>query len=399
MQKLYKYLMIISFLSIIFFGGIMTLTKKQVLVSAVENRNLTPKPVVTKEGLVSGTLFSDFDSYFRDQFIGRSKWIKTSSKLDLALGKKRFVDVVRGKDGWLLTFNPFNPTLEEKKLQEDVDYSVNEMKLLQQHIEKNGGTFVFAGIPAQSYFNADNYLGYLDNNLYYYNTLDKMFFGGLSNSGVNGINMKDTFSEYDGQLYYKTDHHYNFRGAQLTYSTIINNLKSKGVNIDKPYSVEDFNPRKINKPFQGSWNAKMNWLYKSDDFVELPNPKFKTPAYKKFVNGKEDNRLYYYNDKDKNVSYAAFMNGDKAETVIRTNRKELPKALIFGDSFTNGVEPMLFLHFDETRILDLRYYKEKSLYSYIEEYKPEVVIFIMGSTVYAFREGNSDFRGVTLEKK
>ena len=70
------------------------------------------------------------------------------------------------------------------------------------------------------------------------------------------------------------------------------------------------------------------------------------------------------------------MGGDVAETIIDTGRPSLPSVLIYGDSFTNPVETLLYYSFDTMRSIDLRGYKTMSLTDYIETYKPDIVICI-----------------------
>ena len=70
------------------------------------------------------------------------------------------------------------------------------------------------------------------------------------------------------------------------------------------------------------------------------------------------------------------MCGDISETVLQTDRPELPDALMFGDSFTNPLETIWYASFDETRSLDLRYHTELSLLDYVEEYRPQVVVCV-----------------------
>ena len=49
------------------------------------------------------------------------------------------------------------------------------------------------------------------------------------------------------------------------------------------------------------------------------------------------------------VQYSVYMGGDMAETVVCTNRPELPSILIVGDSFTNPVEALCVYSFHEIR--------------------------------------------------
>ena len=83
---------------------------------------------------------------------------------------------------------------------------------------------------------------------------------------------------------------------------------------------------------------------------------------------------------------------DKAETILRTGRPELPNLLIFGDSFTNPLETLFYTGFNETRSLDLRYYDRKGILEYLEEYRPDVVICIRDDTAYLSTEGNGNIR-------
>src|SRR5699024_4173461 len=76
------------------------------------------------------------------------------------------------------------------------------------------------------------------------------------------------------------------------------------------------------------------------------------------------------------VAYSLYMGGDMGETVIDTDRDTLPTLLIYGDSFTNPVECLMYYSFDEMRSIDLRHYKDMTLADYIQTYLPEYVVSI-----------------------
>ena len=88
------------------------------------------------------------------------------------------------------------------------------------------------------------------------------------------------------------------------------------------------------------------------------------------------------------MDYNIYMGGDIPETVLQTHRPELPNLLIFGDSFTNPLETMLYTGFHETRCLDLRYYQDKSILDYVRTYQPEIVLCVRDDTAYLSTEGN-----------
>ena len=86
------------------------------------------------------------------------------------------------------------------------------------------------------------------------------------------------------------------------------------------------------------------------------------------------------------------MGGDISETIIQTNRPDKPKILIYGDSFTNAVECVLWYGFDEMRSLDLRYYSEMPLSEYIAAYQPDYVVCIRDYEQLASSDFNGDFQ-------
>ena len=89
------------------------------------------------------------------------------------------------------------------------------------------------------------------------------------------------------------------------------------------------------------------------------------------------------------TTYNLYMGGDFAETILDTNRPALPDVLIFGDSFSNALETLLYTAFDETHILDLRHYKEQSLKDYLADYQPDIVLCIQNDTFYYTKGGNN----------
>ena len=70
------------------------------------------------------------------------------------------------------------------------------------------------------------------------------------------------------------------------------------------------------------------------------------------------------------------MGGDVSVTEIVTNRPELPTVLIYGDSFTNAVESLIWYNFDTMYSLDFRHYNKMTLEEFIAEKKPDIVVCI-----------------------
>ena len=109
-------------------------------------------------------------------------------------------------------------------------------------------------------------------------------------------------------------------------------------------------------------------------------------------NGEEVDQIFFIpEDPKEKITYNVYMGGDVAETVIETGREELPDVLVFGDSFTNPVETLLYASFNRTVAVDLRHNTEKTIYEYIEEYQPDLVLCIRDDTAYLSTDGNGGF--------
>ena len=70
------------------------------------------------------------------------------------------------------------------------------------------------------------------------------------------------------------------------------------------------------------------------------------------------------------------------------NQLARPNVLIYGDSFTNALETLLYASFNEMRALDLRHYTGMKLSEYIEKYRPDVVICVRDDSSFLMTGGN-----------
>ena len=393
MKKFLRYKIILIFLLVIFAIPILTAMRYNVNVSNIENRTLAPLPQYSNERLLNGQYFSEWENYISDHIIGRDYLIKSYTLLNMkVLGKHKINNIIIGKEDTLLPFYT-------EELSNNLEYYLNNlnamtenMKNLQNHIKANGGEFYFVGLPGQSSFFKSRYQNYFENKEGYFVENENKMFNNLEKSNINYINMNEVFKkDQDNENYLKTDHHFSFKGSYRTYVEIIDRLRNDlGLDIGKPLDIEELDIVTLDKPILGSRNRQLYFLHPADEKVSTAYPKNRID-YEKYTNGVLDPKLYYINN-DENPSYSVYMGGDQKEIIIDTNRENLPNLLIFGDSFTNALEPLLYYHFNETRILDLRHYKEMNLYEYIDLHKPTVVLMIRDDLNYGNPEGNGKFQ-------
>ena len=398
MIKLKNTIYILGFLFIIYIMGILFLISPIKINSIFEKRALAQKPIATTHKVLKGKYFSEFDNYLSDQIFGRSTLVKYYTNINLnILGKKKINNIVIGKNGYLLSYNSFSKFGKDEEIKETKDTSkmVNNILKLKNYINSYGGQFYFIGIPNQISYERNQYPKYFYNESERLDFINQEMFLELKRNGIKSINMNDVFKTNNlADVYFKTDHHYNFNGAfQVYQATMAEILKQNNIKATKILNYSDFNVTTLKNPFLGSKNLQLYGLYKNNDSLQIGYPKQQI-NYEKSDGGNLDNRLYYLpKDEKEEISYGVYMGGDNAETVIKTHRSNLDNALIFGDSYTNAVEPLLAFNFNETRILDLRYYKTKSLYTYIKENKPKAVIMMRDDESYTLQAGNGNFNG------
>lgn len=208
------------------------------------------------------------------------------------------------------------------------------------------------------------------------------FLSALAQNGIPCLDMAPYLSEDWDRYYSKVDHHYNFYGAYETYSRIIEYLSHEGI---KASAVKDLDIRPLETPFLGAYARKLMGTFPSQERLytyTLPQP----IPFRRWNNGYEGAGIVF--DEDRSQLYAYYMGGDLGETVICTERPALPNVLIIGDSFTNALECILCASFNEMRSLDFRYYTQRSVCAYLQDYHPDVVLLVRDDVSFLNTDGN-----------
>jgi hypothetical protein len=278
------------------------------------------------------------------------------------------------------------------------EWYAGEMAKFNDLVTSYGGYFCYVGLPTQYNFYEDLYPVYLENMSEETALQNELFSAFAKNNGVPYLDMGPIFkiAENSGELFFKTDHHYTLRGAYLTYTSIIDKINEDcGANLTYPLE-EDGGIMFSTVPnrYIGSYSRKVFAL--SDVSEHLTKASFgEDIPFKRFDNGNESFPYVYASPSDTatDLVYAYYMGGDVANTVIDTERDELPSILIYGDSFTNALECILYYSFDEMHSVDLRHYSEMTLAEYVELYKPDYVICVRDYDNLVMPYANGDVFG------
>lgn len=330
MKKIVQIIYIIIFFCILAFPLIaMPFAKKN---GEIEKKKLEATPKIIEDGKVNTEFSTSYERWLNEQLPFRSELLIAANYVKSDIFSSPTANVIAGKDGWLF----YNKTAADymntnAMTDQEIRAIAVTLSLIQENIENNGGKFVFSPIPNKN----EIYGEYMP---VFYKKADKnnlsRLYGTLSDANVNHVNLLNYFLENkDLQLYHKKDTHWNYQGAHLAYSKILDSLKVSY----KPYSNATSHVEKI-------WRADMSkllypsyaeydyqYVYENRDFDEFVfvAPKMQLSTEEQlalFMSDKEDN--------DTNIS---------TEKLVKNSGMRL---YMVRDSFGRALLPYMIDNFD-----------------------------------------------------
>lgn len=352
-----------------------------------ENRTLAERPALTWESLWDGSFGSAFESWYSDHFPGRTSLLKADTKVQMDFLKRPVVNDTVVTENALLPFMDYGGQSEYAVQAAEIGTNLEK---LNEHIQANGGRFYYIGFPEQRVYCGAQYPDFLDSHAAEYKTADAAFAAALTARGICFLDMGAVYDTqgHPAEYYSAVDHHYSYYGAYAAYRAILDALEADGWELPV-LTEDDLDFVELPNPYIGSRNRKLYNLWPNGEKAVIGVQRDPV-SFTRWDNGALSEKPLFVTPAGDNLptTYNLYMGGDFGETVLETNRPELPDVLIFGDSFTNALETLLYASFDETHILDLRHYQEKSLKDYIAEYQPDLVLCIQNDTFYYTTTGN-----------
>ena len=385
-------------MALLFSGTLLVLMAATILLpkerySYYENRNLSAFPEISVESIANGKVFGELETMFCDYAAWRTAALRAVTWCDLNLFHRPVVnEVVVTPDALLEELYTMPDTAED--IVREADTVAADNAALRDQIEAYGGYYCYLAVPCQYAYYEDAYPAYLENRAAYTAAERAALREAMEARGIAYVDMGEIF-DAEGHLpefSSKVDNHYGLRGAYVTYRAAAERLAADGCALRVPEEGTDVTFSALPNPYMGSRTRKLLGLRGSDE--KLLTASFAEDIlFTRFDNGAAvEATVYALPGSDAEpLTYGLYMGGDIAETVIRTDRPELPNALIFGDSFTNPVECLAYYSFNELRSVDLRHYTVQSLSDYIAAYQPDVVLCVRDYQSLLLREFNGDF--------
>lgn len=374
MNNYRNYVFLFVFIFIILLG-MSTLIRKEKHFSNNENRNLIPIPHFTIDSFLTSEFQDTFTKSLSDQFLLAETTKKIMNKytkllnystININICKNKYVKI--GKEHYVYDCN-------DGIVHIPVSYTKEENNWLNQEIYKINTNIK----TTYHYYILDSYNFDFETNKKIYNF--ETYFN--KNYSEFNFNNYDEFEKY----FYKTDHHWNYKGSYKAYREIIQLLLGK--------NEELINPRKITEydvDFDGSFarvsksldfNEKFKtYDYKSKEFNTIINKTEKTYGkYKEYHNGefKTNNLVNHYGE---------FYGYDEGELILDFyNNKDKENLLVLSNSFSNSNIKLIASHFHKTYKVDVRHYEkdmeeEFNYEKYIKTNDIDKVVFIGNINFY-----------------
>lgn len=345
---------------------VLTMNRVQGKISQNENRYLASFPQLFDEnGNLAPGVKSGLSSWFKDNLGFREKFVALSGFISLKVfNNSPSPKVEIGKDGWY--FYTMDNNIELASGTYDLNEEILKLTALHQQriadkLAAQGIDYVLILPPSK----VSVYPEYIASGNYSVSvTADDILADYLQgNTDVKVIKLKDVLLEAknDGQVFFKTDTHWNEYGAYIGYKEVINKLNEYGIINSQPKDV-NFVQSEMLGEFAGMMGG--SYLLEPEQTIET---EIINPASVRVYDGE----LY------SSVEYIAQLRILRNPFYVYKNSNYAEKsALMFGDSMFGGwnMTELLSENFsDFTYIWDYEIAQE-----YIDVVKPDVVFYDMG---------------------
>lgn len=399
----------ILFVLFIFTCGIVTVRNS---VEYVEH----PEKQVATEALVNEIPDSDkgfnketFDyasNLVTANYAYRNKWINGNGLFQKMIGKTGDIE-----KGWYRLDNGQLMYALNKQPDSVLNQYAENVTELSDYAKKHKIKFLYVELPYKAEDSSAFPTGVTD----YANANADRITKNLSKQNVNVLDLRNRINETGksrSELFFQTDHHWKPQTAIWGAGEVskeLTQLDSNWKDIQELRNMDNYRTENYKNQFLGSLGKKIGSTYDGTDDFNLILPKFETEydyvsikgEKRKHQEGSFEDTLIYRKNLKKDYftvnTYVTYGGGDHPMDIVTNKKaKNAKKILLLRDSFSCTLMPFLSLYTNQIVTMDLRYYKEESVYSYLEKH-PDIDTVIVAYNPSAISEQQYTFDKVTHE--
>ena len=304
-----------------------------------EKRYLAEAPALRWDTLLSGRFAQQAESWAADHLPGRDFFVGLNARYDLLSGRQGTKDIYVGRSG----------RLYEAPVEKNEAHIGAQMQTLNAFAAAIGRPLDFALIPSAGYILREDMPPLSDP------YIDDAIIAEACAQAGEAVLTLDLLSVFEAEedrarLYYRTDHHWTAAGAQLAS---VSYLEGKGREApgEAAYAVREI------PGFYGSTYARAALWRTPSESLELWDS-----GRRFLVENREDEEiresLYYEEHLTENDKYPVYLDGNHSLVRIRNlDGGGRGKLLVVRDSFASCMGCFLAEGYEETVLVDLRYYR------------------------------------------
>ena len=363
-----------------FFGSLLIFGEQSGVFLSSENRqavSMTGIDRFTSHGLKR--FFSNKNQYIDDRLMGKEELVPVLNELLLDPEKVSRFDLSRGligKNEWIFLGNDYSRVID-KHCQEnfpldnyEFQSSINKIDLLKNTTEGLGGTYVLFIAPDKHNIYCDELPQWLgdtckNSEIYTRKLINKIKDETSVDVVYPALELKLQIST--GQLFHKSDTHWNLLGGKVGFVTLMKNMEQLGLIRDfQEIPLMDLKQIRNEKLGDLAHILALPSGYKiSKDFDYVFQRPDQLLVRWKEVNKKEEQKPFTVSSGSAPSKFYAYMENESA--MYRT------KLLVLCDSFNNAMSPYFNLYFSDVMYVSRRSSMDEKIRA-IQKFKPTIVI-------------------------
>ena len=338
----------VLFLTIVF---ILNIFIKDIDISSSERRRLEKFPKITAENVMDGSFMEDFDLYTIDQFIFRDTFRTIKANINYNIFQKLDNNGIYVIDNYI--FKSEYPTNIKS-----INNFVEKINFISNFLSSNNKVY-YTIIPDKNYY---------INNSKYLNIDYDLMYKKLKEINHQYIDLRDTLTLDD---YYRTDTHWK----QENLNKVVNKLgKTMNFKINNSYI------KKYHEPFYGVYYGQSALNIKPDKIVYLTNEIIENSKVYYFEDEK-NSKVYTLNKLENLDKYDIYLGGASSFIeIINENNKTGRELVMFRDSFSSSLAPLLIDAYSKITLIDIRYMNSDTYLKMID-FKDQDVLFIYSTLI------------------
>ena len=362
------------------FGSLLIFGEQSGVFLPSENRQVVSMTGIdrfTSHGLKR--FFGNKNQYIDDRLMGKEELVPVLNELLLDPEKVSRFDLSKGligKNEWIFLGNDYSRVID-KHCQEnfpldnyEFQSSINKIDLLKNTTEGLGGTYVLFIAPDKHNIYCDELPQWLgdtckNSEIYTRKLISKIEDETSVNVVYPAVELKSQISK--GQLFHKSDTHWNLLGGKVGFVALMRNMERLGLIRDfQEIPLMDLKQIRNEKLGDLAHILALPSGYKiSKDFDYLFQRPDQLLVRWKEVNKKEELKPFTVSSGSAPSKFYAYMKNESA--MYRT------KLLVLCDSFNNAMSPYFNLYFSDVMYVSRRSSMDEKIRA-IQKFKPTIVI-------------------------